>query len=103
LAPSTGAELGNTGCVDAGKNTRFTGHCAMVQDACITPRELFAALSLSNSVSYSATEVIGRKLRALYDDASEPCPARMIQLLHALDAEKFDCALTQIPHLGTIN
>ena len=62
----------------------------------------------SNLAAYSATEVIGGKLRALYDDAAQPCPARMIRLLLALDANavnarKNDCALTQIPHLGTIN
>src|SRR5262245_3136254 len=81
---------------------------AMAQDACITPRELFAKLLPSTSADYSATKVIGTKLRALYDDAAQPCPARMMQLLRTLDANllnarKNDCALTQIPHLGTIN
>ena len=80
----------------------------MAQDACITPPELFAELLPSTPVAYSATEVIGGKLRALYDDAAQSCPARMIDLLRALDANplnarKNDCALTQIPHLGTIN
>ena len=79
----------------------------MAQDACITPLELFAEL-LASTPAYSAPEVIGGKLRALYDDAAQPCPARMIKLIRALDANalharKNDCALTQIPHLGTIN
>jgi len=39
----------------------------------------------------------------LQDDAAQTCPARMMQLLHALDTKKSDCELTQIPHLGTIN
>jgi hypothetical protein len=80
----------------------------MAQDACITPPELFAELLPSTPAAYSATEVIGGKLRALYDDAAQSCPARMIELLRELDANplnarKNDCALTQIPHLGTIN
>jgi hypothetical protein len=51
----------------------------------------------------STTDVIGEKLRALYDDAAQPCPARIMELLRALGAETMDRALTQIPHLGTIN
>jgi hypothetical protein len=53
----------------------------MAQDACVTPRDLFAELLPSTPAGYSATEVIGGKLRALYDDAAQPCPARMIELL----------------------
>jgi hypothetical protein len=80
----------------------------LAQDACITPPELFAELLPSTPAAYSATEVIGGRLRALYDDAAHSCPARMIELLRELDANplnarKNDCALTQIPHLGTIN
>jgi hypothetical protein len=75
----------------------------MVQDVSIIPQELFAELLPSTPAAYSATEVIGGKLRALYDDDAQPCPTRMIELLRALDAEKIDSALTQIPHLGTIN
>jgi hypothetical protein len=80
----------------------------MAQDACITPLELFAELLASTPAAYSAPEVIGGKLRALYDDAAQPCPARMIKLIreldaNALNARKNDCALTQLPHLGTIN
>lgn len=101
--PSNGAELGNTGCVHAGKNTRFTGvprygprfvnHTARTvrRVVAIIPRRLFRDRSDRG------------KLRALYDDAAQPCPTRMIELLRALDAEKIDSALTQIPHLGTIN
>jgi hypothetical protein len=78
------------------------GAGAMTQAACITPRELFAEL-LSTRTAYSATEVVGGKLRALYDDAAQPCPTRMMQILRKLDAKEFDCALTQIPHFGTIS
>ena len=71
----------------------------VMQDVSITPQELFAEI-VPSIPAYSATRVIGGKLRALYDDASQPCPPSMIQLLRALDAEKFDCALTQYPILG---
>jgi Anti-sigma factor NepR len=85
------------------QNHRFIGARAMAQDACVTPRELFDELLPSTPAAYSATDVIGEKLRALYDDTAQPCPARMMQLLRSLDAQKSDCVLTQIPHLGTIN
>src|SRR5262245_24460521 len=96
------AELGNPGRV-LPQRQPGSRRGAMAQDACITPRELFDELLPSAAAVYSETEVIGEKLRALYDDAAQTCPARMMQLLHALDTKKSDCELTQIPHLGTIN
>jgi hypothetical protein len=52
----------------------------MVQDAFITPQELLAEITPSTP-AYSATRVIGGKLRALYDDAAQPCPDRLARLL----------------------
>jgi hypothetical protein len=96
------AELGNAEFVVPARPRCSWGAGAMTQAACITPRELFAEL-LSTRTAYSATEVVGGKLRALYDDAAQPCPTRMMQILRKLDAKEFDCALTQIPHFGTIS
>jgi hypothetical protein len=58
----------------------------MVQDESITPRELLAEL-LPSAPAFSATRVIGGKLRALYDDAAVPWPTDLIELLGALDAD----------------
>ena len=59
----------------------------MVQDASITsPRELLAEL-LPSTPAYSATRVIGGKLRALYDDHdADPAPKRLEELLNTLAA-----------------
>jgi hypothetical protein len=38
---------------------------------------------------FSLTRVIGGKLRALYDDAAQPCPDRVANLLAALKVGSF--------------
>jgi hypothetical protein len=54
------------------------------EDEPVTPQELLAELSPS-APAFSATRVIGGKLRALYDDTTQPCPTVVDRLLRALD------------------
>jgi Anti-sigma factor NepR len=58
----------------------------MVQDAFITPQELLAEI-MPSTPAFSATRVIGGKLRALYDDAAQPCPDRLARLLTELNVD----------------
>lgn len=39
------------------------------------------------NTAFSATRVIGGKLRALYDDAAQPCPDRLARLLTELNVD----------------
>jgi hypothetical protein len=60
----------------------------MVQIASVTSHERLERLTAAFSRpdrEFSALRVIGGRLRALYDDFPQPCPARVIQLLRALD------------------
>jgi hypothetical protein len=61
----------------------------MVQDAFITPQELLAEI-MPSTPAFSATRVIGGKLRALYDDAAQPCPDRLARLLIELNVGSLD-------------
>jgi hypothetical protein len=58
----------------------------MVQDAFITPQELLAEI-MPSTPAFSATRVIGGKLRALYDDAAQPCPDRLARLLTEVNVD----------------
>jgi hypothetical protein len=60
------------------------GRRAMVQHAPITPQELLAEM-IPSTPAFSTTRVIGGKLRALYDDASQPSPDRLAKLLTELE------------------
>jgi hypothetical protein len=59
----------------------------MTQDELITPQQLYRAL-LPNLPPFSLTGHIGGKLCALYQDDAEPAPARISELLGALDREE---------------
>jgi hypothetical protein len=56
----------------------------MVQDG-ISQEPFADYLPLVPAQDFSATRVIGGKLRALYDDTPQPCPSLVAQLLRALD------------------
>jgi hypothetical protein len=85
--PGIAPELGNAGCVGAAKIAPFmaTAEDSMAQDAFATPQEPFLDALLGRPArQFSATRAIGGKLRALYDDAAQPCPDRVTELLAAL-------------------
>jgi hypothetical protein len=42
-------------------------------------------LGEEKSREFSVTMLIGGKLRALYSEAEQPCPSRLVELLRALD------------------
>jgi hypothetical protein len=54
-------------------------------------------LGEEKSREFSATMLIGGKLRALYDEGEQPCPSRLEDLLRALDESTGSTSIHQ-PH-----
>jgi hypothetical protein len=49
---------------------------------------IIQALGSMNTRPFSASRFIGGKLRALYDEGAQPCPARLDELLNALNTDR---------------
>ena len=62
----------------------MNGARAMVQDISAIAQEAFME-AVKPTRPFSTTRLIGGKLRALYDEDTQPYPDRVIQLLTALD------------------
>jgi hypothetical protein len=63
------------------------GARAMVQDISAIAQEAFME-AVKPTRPFSTTRLIGGKLRALYDEDTQPYPDRVIQLLTALDGSR---------------
>ena len=62
----------------------MSGDRAMVQEMSATAQEAFME-AVKPTRPFSTTRLIGGKLRALYDEDTQPYPDRVTELLTALD------------------
>ena len=60
----------------------------MLEDTSATAQEVLVE-AVRSTRAFSVSRMIGGKLRALYDDAAQPCPDRIAMLLAALKAGSF--------------
>jgi hypothetical protein len=74
----------------------------MAYELALFTQALDRVLGEEKSREFSLTMLIGVKLRALYNEAEQPCPSRLAELLRALDeaTEPRSSSTTSPPIIG---